>query len=148
MVFKKTFNNDNLTRFLEAQSGVYEKALEEIKNGKKAGHWMWFIFPQISGLGFSEMAKFYAIKNKADATSFLNHPVLGSRLIEISNELLMLKNYNSVPIFGTVDSMKLKSSMTLFSLLEDTNPIFGKVIEQFFSGKKDEATVILLNKNL
>ncbi len=148
MIFKKTSNNDNVSRFLEAQKGVYEIALEEIKNGKKAGHWMWFIFPQISGLGFSEMAKFYAVKNKAEATAYLNHAVLGPRLIEISTELLKLKNQNAQAIFGTVDSMKLKSSLTLYSLLEETNPVFGKVIDQFFGGKKDEATVIMLNKNL
>ncbi len=145
MESKKTYNNHNLLRFVEAQNAVYENAVKEIRNGKKNGHWMWFIFPQISGLGFSEMAKFYAIKNENEASAYLNHAVLGTRLVEISNELLNLHTQNSVAIFGTVDSLKLKSSMTLFSLLEDTNPIFMKVLDRFFNATRDEATARLLD---
>ena len=137
----------NLTRFLEAQDGDYERALIEVKNGRKMGHWMWYIFPQISGLGFSETTRFYAIKNRAEAVEFLNHEILGTRLIEISNELLNLQTNNSAEIFGNIDSLKLKSSMTLFSLLEHTNPVFQKVIDKFYGGKKDENTIQLLNAN-
>jgi len=135
----------NLTRFLEAQNGVFEDALREIKNGKKTRHWMWYIFPQISGLGFSETSKFYAIKNKSEATEYLNHEILGPRLIEICTELLKLSTQNSVEVFGSIDSLKLKSSMTLFSQLESTNQVFQNVLDKFFGGKKDEKTIQLLN---
>ena len=104
---------NNLTRFLDAQKGDYEIALKEIKKGKKTSHWMWYIFPQINGLGFSDTAKFYAIKNKDEATEYLHHDILGKRLVEISSELLKLNTSNSVEIFGQVDSLKLKSSMVL-----------------------------------
>ena len=109
---------------------------------------MWFIFPQIRGLGFSETSKFYAIKNKSEATEYLNHEILGPRLIEISTELLKLHSFNSVEIFGNTDSLKLKSSMTLFSQLESENPVFQKVLDKFFGGRKDEKTIQLLNSNL
>ena len=139
---------NNLTRFLDAQKGDYEIALKEIKKGKKTSHWMWYIFPQINGLGFSDTAKFYAIKNKDEATEYLHHDILGTRLVEISTELLKLNTSNSIEIFGQVDSLKLKSSMTLFSLLESTNPVFQKVLDKFFGGVKDEKTIQLLNANV
>ena len=139
---------NNLTRFLDAQKGVYEVALKEIKKGKKTSHWMWYIFPQISGLGLSDTAKFYAIKNRNEAIEYLNHDILGTRLMEISNELLKLPTSNSVEVFGHVDSLKLKSSMTLFSLLEKTNPVFQKVLDKFFGGMKDEKTIQLLNSGV
>ena len=137
----------NLERFLEAQNGDYESALRQIKNGRKTGHWMWYIFPQISGLGFSETSKFYAIKNSAEATAYLNHEILGARLVEINIELLDLQTTNPVEIFGDTDSLKLKSSMTLFSLLENTNPVFQKVLDKFYGGKKDEKTIQLFKAN-
>ena len=140
--------NNNLLRFVDAQKGVYERALQEIRNAKKTGHWMWFVFPQISGLGFSEMANFYTIKNEKEATAYLNHPILGTRLVEISNELLNLRSKDAGAIFGTIDSMKLKSSMTLFSLLKDANPVFMNVINQFFGGRRDERTIELFNLNI
>ena len=135
---------DNLLRFLEAQKGVYEQALAEIKRGRKTSHWMWFIFPQLQGLGYSETARFFAIKNKEEAAHYLKHPVLGNRLIEISNALLSLSTKNAVEIFGSVDSLKLNSSMTLFSLIENTDPVFQQVIDQFFDGKKDVKTIKLV----
>ncbi|MGZ5191391.1 MAG: DUF1810 domain-containing protein [Flavisolibacter sp.] len=134
----------NLTRFLDAQKENYGVALKEIKNGKKTSHWMWYIFPQIRGLGFSETERFYAIKNKDEATEYLHHDILGTRLVEISTELLKLQTSNSVEVFGQVDSLKLKSSMTLFSILESTNPVFQKVLDMFFGGMKDEKTIQLL----
>lgn len=136
-------NKKNLIRFLEAQNDVYEIALKEIRNGSKKGHWMWYIFPQIDGLGSSQTTTFYSIKNRSEAREYLNHEILGTRLIEISNELLKL-NTNSIEIFGQIDSMKLQSSMTLFSLLENTNPVFQKVLDKYFSGMKDENTFQLL----
>jgi uncharacterized protein (DUF1810 family) len=135
----------NLTRFIEAREGVYHTALQEVKRGKKSSHWMWFIFPQISGLGFSETAKFYAIRSQAEAMDYLKHKILGKRLIEISTVLLDLQTHNPVEVFGSVDSMKLKSSMTLFSLLEPTDPVFQKVLDKFYQGKQDGNTLQLLN---
>src|SRR5690606_37472096 len=125
----------------------YLLALNEIKNGKKTTHWMWYIFPQIAGLGFSETARFYAIKNRNEATAYLNHEILEARLIEISAELLKLPTNDPIEVFGNIDSKKLKSSMTLFSLLEHTNPVFQQVLDKFFGGVKDEKTIKLLHTN-
>lgn len=138
-------SKNNLTRFLDAQNGVYENALAEVKAGAKRTHWMWFIFPQINGLGFSETSRFFAIKNKSEANAYFAHDILGTRLVEISSELLKLNTNNPVSVFGSVDSQKLQSSMTLFCLLESTSPIFQKVLDKFYGGKKDENTVRLLN---
>ncbi len=98
---------------------------------------MWYIFPQIQGLGFSETSKFYAIKDINEAEEFLNHPVLGSRLVHICNELLKLKSNDANKIFGSPDDLKLKSSMTLFSSLHNSNHVFQLVLEKFFNGTKD-----------
>jgi len=136
-------NSDDLGRFEDAQNGVYASALAEIQSGRKRGHWMWFIFPQIQGLGSSDMARFYAIRNKAEAIDYLQHPVLGKRLIEISKKLLMLKTNNAEEVFGTVDSLKLRSCMTLFSSLDNAHPVFSEVINKFFDGP-DEKTLAFL----
>lgn len=138
-------NFKNLQRFLDAQDKDYPIALSEIKNGKKQSHWMWYIFPQIEGLGFSEISKFYAIKNIHEAEEFLNHPVLGKKLIEICNELLNLETNDARKIFGNPDYLKLLSSMTLFSSLHNTNSVFQKVLNKFFKGKKDEKTLQIIN---
>src|SRR3954468_23236287 len=98
--------NPSLQRFIDAQQRVYDTALAEIKNGRKRSHWMWYIFPQIQGLGFSETSRFYAIKNKAEAAEFLNHPVLGKRLTDICKTLLQLSSNNATAIFGSPDDMK------------------------------------------
>ena len=135
---------NNLSRFIEAQDGVYEIALGEIKNGRKMSHWMWFIFPQIKGLGYSETARFYAIKSLDEASNYLHHPVLGKRLVEISSELLHLTTNDAAAVFGSVDAMKLKSSMTLFSLVKNSNPVFKKVLDKFFDGMKDHKTIELV----
>jgi len=135
-----------LTRFLDAQQSSYQTALSEIKSGRKRSHWMWYIFPQIQGLGFSETSKFYAIKDLDEAADYLNHPVLGSRLLEISRELVKLKASNATSVFGTPDDMKLKSSMTLFAALPATDPVFQQVLDKFFNGAKDEKTLQQLRK--
>ncbi len=137
-----TTEND-LSRFLDAQDGAYELALAEIQNGKKQNHWMWYVFPQIDGLGSSPTTQYYAIKGIEEAKHYLNHPILGVRLLEITTELINLNLSNPIVIFGDIDSLKLKSSMTLFSLVENTNPIFQKVLDKFFDGKKDSKTVSL-----
>jgi len=131
---------NELERFIKAQEGIYEQALEEIKRGRKTSHWMWFIFPQIKGLGLSSTSQFYAIRDLNEAEEFLMHPILGRRLKEISNELLQQPGNDAHTIFGSPDDMKLKSSMTLFSLVKDSNPVFELVLKKFFNGEKDMRT--------
>jgi uncharacterized protein (DUF1810 family) len=135
----------NLERFIDAQERSYQIALSEIKNGKKESHWMWYIFPQVQGLGFSETSKFYAIKNIDEAKEFLLHPVLGNRLVNLCNELLKLESDNANSIFGSPDDLKLKSSMTLFSSL-NINPVFQMVLDKFFNGTGDNKTLELIGK--
>lgn len=133
-------NGHNLERFLEAQETAYEIALSEIKRGRKQSHWMWYIFPQVKGLGFSETTKFYAIKDIDEAEAFLNHPILGKRLVRICNALLQLETGNANKIFGSPDDLKLQSSMTLFSSL-NIHPVFQMVLDKFYNGAKDIKTL-------
>jgi uncharacterized protein (DUF1810 family) len=135
---------NELIRFLDAQNQMYLKALSEIKNGRKVSHWMWFIFPQLDGLGSSETAKFYAIKNLEEAAAYFHHPVLGKHLIEISKELLNISGKEAIDIFGTPDDIKLRSSMTLFSQVENVDPVFEKVLDKYFNGAPDDLTLQLL----
>lgn len=135
----------SLDRFIDAQEHKYEEAFNEIKAGKKQSHWMWYIFPQIAGLGFSEMANFYAISDIQEAQDYLEHPVLGPRLIHISKLLPAIKNKSAAEIFGTPDDLKLRSSMTLFSELEKTDPVFQEVLNRYFDGKKDEKTLAIIH---
>ena len=137
---------NNLDRFIEAQEGSYNRALSEIKNGRKQSHWMWYIFPQIQGLGFSETSMFYAIRDINEAEEFLKHSVLGSRLIEICNELLRLQGDDPNKILGSPDDFKLQSSMTLFASLDNTNPVFQQVLDKFYNGAKDQKTLRILGK--
>ena len=137
----------NLTRFLEAQNKDYNNALSEIKNGKKTSHWMWYIFPQVSGLGYSETAKFYEIKDIVEARDFLNNDELAKRLYEITNVLLNLNESNANKIFGYPDDIKLKSSMTLFYIASNNNEIFKSIINKYFNGDFCENTMQLLKKN-
>ncbi|MDR3697477.1 DUF1810 domain-containing protein [Mucilaginibacter sp.] len=139
-------NEATLNRFIDAQRTDYDTALAEIKNGRKRSHWMWYIFPQIQGLGFSQTSRFYAIKDMDEAIAYLKHPVLGKRLIDISNELLTLPTNNANTIFGSTDDLKLRSCMTLFAALPDTHPVFEAVLEKFFGRIWDERTLELLNK--
>jgi len=134
----------DLSRFIEAQEKVYADALSEIQHGRKQSHWMWFVFPQIQGLGFSETSKYYAIRDRQEASAFFNDPVLGSRLVSICNELLKLKTNDAHAIFGSPDDIKLKSSMTLFASLPETNPVFQLVLKKFFHGESDMKTLELI----
>lgn len=134
----------DLQRFLSAQQNDYAIALAEIKQGRKRSHWMWYIFPQIAGLGFSETSRYYALKNIDEAQAYLNHPVLGSRLIEICTELLKLPVNNATQIFGTPDDLKLRSCVTLFSSIPGANPVFQQVLNKFFNGELDNNTFKLL----
>ncbi|MDN3551233.1 DUF1810 domain-containing protein [Mucilaginibacter aquaedulcis] len=133
-----------LKRFLEAQQRDYATALSEIKAGRKRSHWMWYIFPQIDGLGYSDMAKRYAIKDLAEATDYLAHPVLGKRLKEIAAALLQLPGNNATQVMGSPDDLKLRSSMTLFTLVEGNDSVFDKVLKKLFDGHKDPATLQLV----
>jgi uncharacterized protein (DUF1810 family) len=135
----------NLERFLKAQETDYPVALSEIKNGRKQSHWMWYIFPQIAGLGFSETSKYYAIRDMAEAYHYLEHPVLGKRLFEISKLLSGIEGKTANQIFGGPDDLKLKSCMTLFSALKNTNPVFQEVLDKYFDGKQDLKTLELIN---
>lgn len=135
----------NLDRFKEAQKNDYEIAKNEIKNGKKISHWMWYIFPQIKGLGQSETSKYYEIKDLEEAKAYLNDDILGNRLLELVKILLDSNTNNIVDIFGEIDSMKLKSSITLFNYVSD-NDIFNKILEKYFNGKKDNLTISICKK--
>lgn len=138
----------NLDRFLKAQESTYQLALSEIQQGKKQSHWMWFIFPQIAGLGFTDYNIFYAIKDTAEATVFLKHPILGQRLIEISETLLTIQNKTALEIMGKPDTRKLKSCMTLFSILPNTHPVFKTVLEKLYQGEVDTRTLeIVISQN-
>lgn len=137
----------DLKRFLDAQNQLYLKALAEMRNGKKESHWMWFVFPQVKGLGFSETARFYGIADLEEATAYLAHPILGKHLIEISEAVLQIENKTATEIFGAPDDMKLRSSMTLFSKVENADPVFGKVLGKYFMGIQDDYTDDLLKKN-
>jgi uncharacterized protein (DUF1810 family) len=135
----------NLQRFLDAQEKSFGLALSEIQSGKKRTHWMWYIFPQIRGLGNSETSKYYAIKDMKEADAFLSHPILGSRLITICRSLLDQPVNNANKIFGSPDDLKLKSSMTLFSSLPNTRPVFQSVLDKFFNGMVDSRTLEILS---
>ncbi len=137
-------NEYKLDRFIEAQKGSYERALAEVRSGRKRSHWRWYIFPQIAGLGFSETSRYYAIKNLDEAAAYLHHPVLGPRLVEICTALLLLDSDNAGDIFGNPDDMKLRSSMTLFAEVEGTDRVFNRVLDKFFKGLKDDKTLRLL----
>lgn len=138
----------DLSRFLTAQENNYAIALAEIQSGKKESHWMWYIFPQLSGLGLSSTSLFYGIQNLEEAKAYLAHPVLGSRLVAITNALLLLNEKDAYSIFGSPDHLKLKSCMTLFSLVDETaDAVFKKVIEQYFNGSMDAKTIALIACN-
>ena len=136
----------SLQRFLDAQQKSYEQALTEIQNGKKKTHWMWFIFPQIRGLGFSETSKYYAIRDRQEAEDYLKHPVLGKRLTTICHALLDLPNNNANSIFGSPDDLKLRSSMTLFASLKNPDPVFQSVLDKFFNGIGDNRTLQIIKE--
>ena len=136
---------NDLERFVIAQEKKYLIALEEIKSGFKRGHWMWFIFPQVEGLGRTNTSNFYGIKGLEEAKEYLNHQILGPRLKEITNELLLLNGSEAEQIFGFPDCLKLRSSMTLFNLVNDTEDnLFLRVLDRFYDGQSDDKTHGLL----
>ena len=137
---------NSLERFVKAQELAYPIALQDIKKGKKRSHWMWYIFPQLRGLGMSSMAHKYGIVDLDEAKAYLEHPVLSARLYELCGELLKHKDKSANDIFGDIDAMKLKSSMTLFVLTSKEHTIFDEVLEFFFDGERDAITLKLINR--
>jgi uncharacterized protein (DUF1810 family) len=135
-----------LERFVSAQNraDTFATAVGELRNGRKHSHWMWFVFPQIAGLGHSPMSQTYAISSLEEARAYLAHDVLGPRLIECARIVCDLEGRTAQDIFGGIDAIKLRSSMTLFAYADSTNPIFGQVLEAYFGGVPDEATERLL----
>ena len=130
-----------LRRFESAQNqGTYEAAVTELRGGRKASHWMWFIFPQIAGLGHSSMSRTYAISSRSEAAAYLTHPVLGPRLMECARILTELTGRTAEEIFGATDAMKLRSSMTLFARAAPDNALFQQVLDDYFDGIADVAT--------
>lgn len=136
----------DLSRFISAHERDFERALLEIKMGRKQSHWMWYIFPQLKGLGKSTTSDFYGISNVDEARAFYEHPVLGRNLIEITTALLRLDNNDIVAILGRPDNLKLKSSMTLFEASVKDNVIFVNVLIKFFDGKRDQHTLKMIKK--
>lgn len=144
----KRAKRPDVKRFLEAQNreyAGYKQALEEVRGGEKHGHWIWYVFPQVKGLGYSEMANYYGIKDREEGEDYLLHPTLNDRIHEISKALLQHEGKTAVEIFGGLDAMKVKSSMTLFDELSP-NDVFAKVLDAFYDGERDEKTLMLLNE--
>ena len=135
----------DLDRFVKAQEKMYDIALNEIKNGKKISHFMWYIFPQLKGLGYSDISNYYGISGLEEAKEYLEDEILGNRLYNITLELLKIDEDDPINIFGNVDALKLKSSMTLFDIVSD-DEIFYDILKKYYGGKKDERTIALLGK--
>jgi uncharacterized protein (DUF1810 family) len=137
-------NEFNLSRFIIAQENSYTTALSELRAGKKRSHWIWYVFPQIKGLGNSSNSEFYGLAGLAEARAYLNHPLLGHRLKEATAALLAHRLQNATAILGEIDALKFKSCLTLFSLADPSERMFTDALEQFFAGKPDARTIELL----
>jgi uncharacterized protein (DUF1810 family) len=135
---------DDLERFVEAQDSVYAEVLEELRRGLKTGHWMWFVFPQVAGLGQSAMSQRYAIRSLEAARAYLAHPVLGARLRECARLVAAIPDRSAEEVFGPIDARKLRSSMTLFRLADPDEPAFAEVLDRCFGGVLDPATETIL----
>jgi uncharacterized protein (DUF1810 family) len=134
----------DLRRFVQAQETDYEHALSEIRSGRKRSHWMWYIFPQVEGLGNSANARRYSIKSAAEAKAYLAHPVLGPRLVACAEAALAVEGRSAIDIFGPPDDMKLRSCATLFASVSSDGSVFHRVIDTYFRGEHDELTLTLL----
>lgn len=134
----------DLRRFVDAQNHVYECVISELRSGRKQTHWMWYVFPQIHGLGSSATTRRYAIKGIGEAQSYLRHPVLGVRLRECTEIVLALNRRSISEIFGNPDDLKLQSSMTLFDAVSETESVFSWVLDRYFQGKRDTRTLCLM----
>ncbi len=137
----------DLNRFLEAQAPIYEDVLRELRNGQKDSHWMWYIFPQLQGLGFSPTAHFYGIASLAEAQAYLAHPVLGARLRECTQLVLDVEDRTAQEIFGSPDNLKFRSCLTLFQACDDEPKLFALALAKYFDGEPDARTLELLQSN-
>jgi len=136
----------DLDRFVRAQERDYEQALSEIRSGQKRSHWMWYVFPQLHGLGFSSTAQKYAIRSVAEAEAYLRHPILGPRLVEIAEAAAGLESRSAVEVFGSPDGMKLRSCATLFARVSPAGSVFERLLVRYFDGEPDAATLRLLGQ--
>lgn len=134
----------DLSRFVRAQQDTFPRALAEIRSGKKRSHWMWYIFPQIDGLAFSSTSKFYAIKNLEEAKAYLDHPILGPRLLECAEAVVHVEGRSATEIFGSPDDLKLRSCATLFACALPPGSVFDRLLEQYYRGERDPKTLRLL----
>ena len=134
----------DLERVVAAQEDTYDRALAELRAGRKTSHWMWWIFPQVAGLGMSGTSRAYAVADLAEARAYLGHDVLGPRLRECCRALLALEDVSATRVLGEIDAMKLRSSMTLFAVVDPAEPAFTDVLDRFYDGERDERTVQLL----
>lgn len=134
----------DLQRFIQAQAPVYDRALAEIRSGRKRTHWMWYVFPQYAGLGFSATAQRYAIRSLAEARAYLRHPVLGPRLVECCENAVAIEGRSAAAIVGSPDDLKLRSCATLFAAVSPPGSVFERVLARFFEGEPDEATLRLV----
>jgi uncharacterized protein (DUF1810 family) len=133
-----------LSRFVQAQEHCYRQALNEIRSGRKWSHWMWYIFPQFDGLGFSSTTRHYSIKSRAEAEAYLNHPVLGPRLVECAEAAFNVEGRSALEIFGSPDEMKLRSCATLFAYVSLADSVFDRLLAKYFHGARDVKTLCLL----
>lgn len=136
----------NLNRFVTAQEPVYQRALAEIRAGDKESHWMWFIFPQLAGLGFSSTSQFYAIRSRAETWAYRKHPLLGPRLLECAEAALAVMVRSALDIFGSPDDLKLRSCATLFAEVSDPGSVFERLLEKYFDGQPDPRTLTLYER--
>lgn len=134
----------NLQRFIAAQAQDYESALGELMAGRKESHWIWYVFPQVAGLGYSSMAERYSIRDRAEAIAYMEHEVLGARLIECSAAVLRIADRRIEDVMGSPDDMKLRSSMTLFKAVSPSGSVFEQVLDRFYSGYEDAKTIEFL----
>jgi len=137
----------DLKRFISAQEGIYDRALAELRDGLKRSHWMWYIFPQVEGLGHSPTTRRYSIKSLEEARHYLAHPVLGQRLKESAEAVLAVQGRSAADIFGHPDDWKLQSSMTLFELVSGPESVFGRILEKYYQGKRDTRTLQIVGKH-
>jgi uncharacterized protein (DUF1810 family) len=141
-----TSDDHDLNRFVEGQRSTYDRALAELRSGRKRSHWMWYVFPQLAGLGRSAMSAQYAIASLAQAEAYLRHPVLGARLIECTTAVLGLEGRSAHDIFGSPDDLKLRSCATLFDVVSEPESPFAKLLAKYFGGERDEQTLRLLGR--
>jgi uncharacterized protein (DUF1810 family) len=134
----------DLDRFVRAQEPVYEQALAEIRNGRKQSHWMWYLFPQVDGLGSSATSRRYAIRSRGEAAAYLDHPILGPRLTACSKALLEIRGLSANAILGSPDDLKLRSSATLFAAVSAPGSVFHELLDRYYSGERDPRTLTLL----